>query len=115
MHENTRACVAYVALKPSGFSLNAVYDYLKSKYISIDGTVTETKVNIYDYDRSCYFGGDGKSLYDYGLSSYVDFELKGKSFEGYDYKSSNYFSGTISGSNVSLYDYATSKYYEFSK
>ena len=96
-----------------------VYSYELSQYISMSGSTNEKRINAYDYSRSCYITGNcttqnSYSLYDYGVSQYIDLKIKDTRFEGYDYGSSSYFSGTITGSSVSFYDYQTGQYYNFS-
>lgn len=119
MHPNTRACTAYVAIRLiSGSRGSAVYDYSQSKYISIDGDIDQSQINIYDYGRGCYFGGNGSpvkfDLYDYGGGHYIELKINGSHFEGYDYGAHCYFSGDVNGNAASFYDYGASKYFNFS-
>lgn len=119
MRSDVRACTAYVAMRLiSGRSASAVYDYSGSGYVSIDGQITATNVDVYDHSRGAHFGGNGSggrfSLYDYGNSSHVDLQINGNNYEGYDYGSSCHFSGTVSGTSTSLYDYGSSGYFDYS-
>lgn len=119
MRSDVRACAAYVALRLiSGRSASAVYDYSGSGYISIDGQITATNVDVYDYSRGAHFGGNGSggrfSLYDYGYSHHVDLQINGNNYEGYDYGSSCHFSGTVNGTSTSLYDYGSSGHFDYS-
>ena len=56
MNANSRACVACIAAAiASGSTPRSVYDYSQQKHISISGSATTSSVNIYDYDRGCYY------------------------------------------------------------
>jgi hypothetical protein len=66
VNANARACVAYIAASIiNGRKGNSIYDYAQSKYISIGGTVTPERANIFDYNRGCHFGGTLPNLFDY--------------------------------------------------
>jgi len=115
VHPNTRACIAYVSSALiNGRGGSAVYDYSKSKYISISGSVNQSQVSVYDYDRGCHFSGSPPSLYDYGRSAHVSLNINGNQFSGYDYGDSHHFSGTVNGNSVNLYDYGQSSYFSYS-
>lgn len=114
MDSASRACVAYVAGRVVvGKNSSHIYDYDRSRHVSIGGTIDGKQVSVYDYDRGCHFSGTLPSLYDYGRSCHVSVEIKGRNFSGYDYGSSAHFSGSVSGSSVSLYDYGTSQHYSY--
>lgn len=115
MDPNTRACIAYVAAKlVSGKGASSVYDYSRSRYISISGSVDASRVAVYDYDRGCHFSGSTTGLYDYGRSAHVSITWNGSRFTGYDYGDRHHFSGSVNGSSVSLYDYGESNYFNYS-
>ena len=93
MNPNTRACIAYVAAKLiSGHGSSSIYDYSRSKHMSISGTVSESSVNIYVYERGCHFSGSPSNLYDYGRGSHVSLSISGNQFKGYDYGDGCHFS-----------------------
>ena len=115
MTDELRRAIAYLALRRStGNSASAVYDYAASAYFQFSGEVTATRVNIYDYGRSCHLDGTPPSLYDYGTSSYFEFKESGRKFEGYDYATSSFWEATINGRSVSVYDYERSAYFDYS-
>jgi hypothetical protein len=108
MRPNTRACIAYIAGRlVTGRNASSVYDYSQSKHILVSGTVEESRIQIYDYDRGCHFSGNRNgekfSLYDYGDSHFVDLSLDGAKFKGYDYGTSSHFSGEVKGNSISIY------------
>jgi hypothetical protein len=114
MNPGTRACLAYVAGRVvSGSNRSSVYDYSRSKHISIGGSIDKNRVNIYDYERNCHFSGTLPRLYDYGISANVSLEIKGTSFSGYDYGASHAFSGSVRGSSISVYDYGVSQHFSY--
>ena len=115
MNNGTRACIAFIAGRIISSKIAShIYDYLKSRYINISGSVTNKNVNIYDYDRGCYFSGSIPSLFDYGTSSYVELKINGNKFSGFDYNDGHYFSGSVNGNSITLYDYGESKHFSFS-
>lgn len=112
--EATRACLAYVAGRAiAGRKTSSIYDYSQGRHITIDGEVSASRVNVYDYERRCYFSGTLKSLFDYGHRAYVSLQIRGKEFSGFDYGSQHHFSGSVSGNSVTLYDYGESGYFSF--
>lgn len=115
MHPNSRACVAYVAAALiSERQASSVYDYSRSRQISISGSVDELQVAIYDYDRGCHFSGSLPNLYDYGRSSHISLNINGNQFTGYDYGDSHHFSGIVNANSVSIYDYRESSHFSYS-
>src|SRR4051812_20645845 len=107
MKPATRACVAYVAARLiTQTRASSVYDYGRSKYLSVDGDISDKNVNVYDYGRGCYISGSGHNgefdLYDYGNSRYVQLKVRGRHFKGYDYDTSQHFSGEVSGGAISF-------------
>jgi len=115
MKPGTRACIAYIAGTINGNNRSSsVYDYTRSKHVSISGTVDEKKVNIFDYDRSCHLQGSLNNLYDYGNSAHITFQISGRNFKGYDYDTSSHYSGTVNGNSISIYDYSESSHFSYS-
>jgi hypothetical protein len=52
MKANGRAAVAYIAGRLiTGKIANSVFDYGQSKYISIAGTVSTARVQVFDYEQ----------------------------------------------------------------
>ena len=115
MHPNTRACIAYVAGKLiSGSGSSSVYDYSRSRHISISGSVDASHVGVYDHDRGCHFSGSLPNLYDYGRSAHISLNINGNQFSGYDHGDSHHFSGLVNGSSISIYDNGASMHFNYS-
>jgi diadenosine tetraphosphatase ApaH/serine/threonine PP2A family protein phosphatase len=115
MDAGTRACIAYIVGRSiSGANSSHVYDYSRSRYVSIDGSVIGDAVTVYDYDRGCHFSGGLSSCYDYGRGAHVSIEISGNNFSGYDYGTGCHYSGSVTGTSISLYDYGDGAYFDFS-
>ena len=115
MKSHVRRAIAYIAGRViSGNPSSSIYDYGTSQYTSMSGSVDESHVSVYDYDKSCHISGSLSSLYHYGESQHVSLKLDGTKFSGYDYGTSSHFSGTVNGKSVSLYDYSCSSYFNYS-
>jgi hypothetical protein len=118
MSPDTRACVAYAALRLiSSRDASAIFDCSRSIYTSIAGTVSNTALHLYDFSRNSPFGGKCNNgeyqLYDFEQSSKVDLRINGQHYEGFDHGSLTRFSGTVQGDATSLYDYATDGYFDY--
>jgi hypothetical protein len=114
MNKNTRACIAYVAnALVNGSTGTAVYDYAHSKHITIQGSVEESRVQVYDHDRGCHFQGTATKLYDYGRNAHVTLSILGDKFKGFDYGDGQHFTGSVNGRNVTIYDYAEAQYFQY--
>ena len=118
MKHHVRAAVAYVAGRASGRHSSTVYDYNAGEYRSMSGTVTTSRISIYDYKAACYLqgssGGSKFNLFHYGQSAYVSFQLNGSTFKGYDYGSGNHYMGKVNGHTVWVYDYGEGAYFSYS-
>jgi hypothetical protein len=116
MNESTRRAIAYVAARlETGRPASSVYDYDAGKHFNIDGDVKDQRVNIYDYDRSCYLEGTLPSLFHFGNRAHIDFKMKSATkFEGYDYASKKHFECESKRGEVSLYDYDDGKFHSYS-
>lgn len=120
MNSGQRAAIAAIVIAiNSQSSVNTVYSYEVSQYISMSGNVNNNAISAYDYGRSCHISGSASSrnnfsIYDYGVSAYINLTIDGDKFSGCDYSSGYHFSGTVRSKSVSFYDYQTSTYYNFS-
>lgn len=65
MHPKLRTCIVYVAGRLiTGRDASSIYDDSRAKNISIAGTVTPEKIDVFDRDRGCYLSGLGEDVYD---------------------------------------------------
>lgn len=109
MHPGLRACIALIAGRLiTGREISTIHDESRSSDISIEGTVTAKKVNIFDHGRGCHVAGinhgECYSLYDFGGQSYVDLTIDGSTFEGYDDQVPCGFRGEVNEEGLSFYD-----------
>jgi hypothetical protein len=109
-----RRAIAYVAQRvASGDEARTVYDYDAARHIAFTGDVSKKHVDVYDYDRGAYVGGDLPSLYDYGDGHFVGLDVTNNEFSGYDFGSGAHYNGTVKGDAVSLYDYETGQFHAY--
>ena len=97
---------------------NAVYDHAAKAYFNAAGTCRKDKIEVYDYDRKCYWVGviapNRLSIYDNGSKKFVELKLKGgKKFEGFDYETGKHFGGEADAKAIALYDFADKKYHHY--
>ena len=105
MNRHTRTCIAFVAGSViSGIKASSIYDYDRSRHLNFSGTLSESNVQIFDYERSCHFGGRLPSLFDYGRNIDILLHIDKTSFSGCDYGDDEHFSGHASNGSISLYD-----------
>jgi hypothetical protein len=115
LNRHTRTCIAYVAgIIISGIKTTSIYDYERSRHLNFSGTISEPIVQIYDYERSCNFGGRLPSLFDYGRNVDILLQIDKTSFGGYDYGADEHFNGHVSNGAISFYDFNESKYFNYS-
>lgn len=115
MKSGLRRSIAYIAQRVvNGVDLSAIYDYEGGSYYQFSGDVSTASVNVYDYERGCFIGGDLPSLYDYGDGSFIEFKLNGQRADGYDYGSGSFYEATVSGRDVSVYDYGQGSFFNYS-
>ena len=115
MNRHTRTCIAFVAVSViSGHRATCIYDYDRSRHLNFSGTISQSNVRIYDYERSCYFSGKLPSLFDYGRNVDILLQIDKTSFGGYDYGDDEHFNGHVSNGSVSLYDFSESRYFNYS-
>lgn len=122
MKPKVRVGVAYITgcLLGERSSVSSVYDFDNRKYTNMSGEVSESKINVYDFEMSCHITGNGKngeySIYHYGTGKHINITVNKsqKTFNGYDHDTGKHFSGDVRNNSISIYDYETSKYYRFS-
>ena len=110
MVSHLRAEIAYIsAAINSGRSFSAVYDYSEGRYIRVQGSVSDTNVDIYNVEMGHYVRGSltgGKGLLFHSGEGYqVEIEVNQGRVYGYDHGSKTHFLGYINDTMINLYDY----------
>ena len=77
------------------------------------GEVSESTIQVYDYQRSCQIIGRAGALYDSALRNGIQVSVSGDDFYGYDYASHHSFSGRIGKARASLVDAANGQCFEY--
>lgn len=115
MDPNTRACIAYIAAKLiSGSGGAKVYDHSRSKYIDISGSVSGTRINIYDHERKSHLRGTATNFFDSDMGAHLSINVDGNRFSGRIHDDNCRYSGTVNGKSITFYDYAESKHFNYS-
>ena len=142
MKDYNRRVIAYIVGRLlSSRAATSVYDYATSRHHSIEGEVSDRRVNIFDHERKRLVSGNGNgqsiSLFEIGGSQFIHLEfdllefrgfdystaggvVTSKSiddevleFRGFDYSTAGAFSGEVNGDNVSFYDFLAGQQYHF--
>lgn len=98
-----------------------LYDYQSGVHYSFGGTITNNRVNVFDYSTSNYVTGNGSSgkfnLYVFAGGQHISLSVNNNGagrFKGYDYGHGVHFNGKVDKQgNVSFYDYGSGQYYNF--
>jgi hypothetical protein len=115
MNPSLRACIANIAARLSGQSVNSVvYDHTQSKHINVTGSVTAKSVNVYDHGRGAYVTGSPTNLYDHDCGARISLNLSGTHLSGYHQGSGNRYSGDINGHSVTIYDRESGQHHRYS-
>ena len=119
MCDDLRARIAYVAARLI-ISTNAkeIQDHARTTAIHIEGLVTDSAIDVFDFSSSCRLSGDksedGYSLFDYDANQYVDLNLDGEDFEGFDYATGTRYTGEVREQTVRIFDYGEFTDFEYS-
>jgi hypothetical protein len=119
MDPKKRRIMAYIAGRLIlNKDANAVYDHAAKKYFNAAGTCKKDKIEVFDYERQCYWvgviNGQRISIYDNGSQKFVELKLKGgKKFEGFDFETGKHFGGEADPKAVAFYDFADKKYHHY--
>ena len=119
MRDDLRARIAYVAARLI-ISTNAkeIQDHARTTAIHIEGLVTDSAIDVFDFSPSCRLSGDksedGYSLFDYDANQYVDLNLDGEDFEGFDYATGTRYTGEVREQTVRIFDYGEFTDFEYS-
>lgn len=104
------ACGMYFANK----KYSNIFDYTRGTFYNLDYSVNDKEISVYDYELKCYLSGSLPSLFDYGISSFVDLKIKGEGvIEVYDFKTGTFLDANCRGENISLFDYKEGKFFEY--
>ncbi len=115
MEDSRRKAIAFACgMHYADSYYSSIYDYSRGAYFYLDFAADGQNINVYDYERKCYFSGSFSSMFDYGISGYVDFRVSREGvIDVYDYKTTTSLQATIKGKDVSLFDYRAGKYFEY--
>lgn len=115
MDDARRKTVAFLCgMYLSKFTNSSIFDYTRKAYYSLDYSFDGQNITVYDYERRCYISGSFHSLFDYGVSGYVDIRIiREGTLEVYDYKSASYLEVTCRDKEISIFDYKVGKYFEY--
>ena len=115
MNPSLRACIANIAARLSGQSVNsAVYDHTQSKHINVTGSVSAKSVNVYDHGRGVYVTGSATNLYDHDCGDHISLNLSGTHLSGYHHGSGDHYSGDISAHSVTIYEHESGQHHRYS-
>lgn len=115
MNNHKRWAIVYtIAKQISNKNIASVYSYADSKHFMFSGSVDNNRVNIFDYQRSCYLNWTMPSLFDFWSSNHVKLEINWNKFSGFDYETSSHFSWNINNNSISFYDYEFSEHFNYS-
>lgn len=116
MKQNVRAAVAAMALGHAGDrNISSVYDYKSGRHVNVSVTVHGDRLDGYDYEKSCHFGGTLPSAYHYGEKAHIELKSKGGGkYSGYDYGERCHFDVTVNGKNAEIYDYGDRGFFSYS-
>ena len=114
MNPSLRACIASLAARLSGHSVNsAVYDHTQGKHIHISGSASSGSVNLYEHDRGAHVTGSPTNLYDHGEGAHISLAVQGAQISGYDHGSGYHYSGSINGHSVTIYDHESGSHHQY--
>ena len=118
MKDYNRRVIAYIVGRLlSSRAATSVYDYATSRHHSIEGEVSDRRVNIFDHERKRLVSGNGNgqsiALFEIGGSQFIHLEFELLEFRGFDYSTAAAFSGEVNGDNVSFYDFLAGQQYHF--
>lgn len=118
MRDELRARIAYVAARLIvDSSAKEIQDHTRTATVHIEGLVSESAIDIFDFTSSCRLAGeqteDGYTLFDYDANEYVDLNLDGEEFEGFDYATGTRFTGEVRDRSVRIFDYGEFTDFEY--
>jgi len=115
VNPNLRACIANLAGRLSGQSVNSsVYDHTQGRHIRVSGSATIGSVSLYDHDHGAHLTGVASSLYDHVSGAQISLNLSGTRFNGYDHSSRCQYFGNIRGASVTIYDHESGRHHQYS-
>jgi hypothetical protein len=119
MRDDLRVRIAYVAARLIvSSSAKEIQDHTRTTAIHIEGLVSRTTIDVFDFSSSCRLSGEqsgeGFSLFDYDADQYVDLNLDGDDFEGFDYATGTRYTGEVRERSVRIFDYGEFSGFEYS-
>lgn len=118
MRANMRATIGYIAIRlVSNQEVSSIYDQSQGTFLRIEGTITNSHIQVYDYESNCRIdgnkNGDTFFLHHHGEGYNVELIINGSELSGYDYCTSNRFTGSVSGHSVQIYDFDSGSYHHY--
>ena len=102
----------------SGIEHPSIYDYSQTKYITINGRISDNNIYLFDNDRKCYLSGHGTNykfdLYDHGNQTHIVLDIKGNEFSGTEHENRGRYHGYAKDGFVILFDSIEGKYFRYS-
>ncbi len=81
-----------------------VYDYSRSTWVRVGGTIQGTRVGLYDYERGCNVFGVLPHLWDDGMRCSFELHVSANTFRGTYGPPGRLFRGDVVGLEITLHD-----------
>lgn len=114
MKANLRASIASIAAQLAGNdSSPAIYDYTQGNYVSFDGSVSKSTINISDRNDTVHLVGVLPNLHEERSGAFLTLQVDGTQFQGFDFESQKHFMGSLDGGLVTIFDCESGQHHHF--
>lgn len=117
MDTHTRTYIAAIvkAVVSGDERISAIYSYEAWEHLTMSGTISHGRLQLYDHDRSEHVTGSMPSFYDHGSGDHFTLSrVADGQFNGYDHATASHFTASANGGSITVYDYGTGQYYQYS-